>query len=74
MTREQADSLYPKIKDSVDNHLKAVELLKKLVISIEWEVGKSNGEGFTTDSWDKRRAEVLYSTGLGPKPNKWMRY
>jgi len=74
MTREQADSLYSKIKDSVNNHLKAIEVLKKLAISIEWEVGKSDGEGFTAAGWEWRKAEVLYSMGLGPKPNKWRRY
>lgn len=68
MTREKAESLYPKIKDSVDAHLKAIELLKKLLISIEWVVSKSNDEGLTVEGWERRKAEVLYSAGLGSKP------
>lgn len=64
MTIEQRDSLFANIKLLIEKHNETRETLKDLVVAIEW---KMDGDK-TVRGWEKRRAEALYNTGLGPKP------
>ena len=77
MTREEADNLFALIKEIVEKQNEARETMKKLVATIEYGVCKSDaGQGVAVSQyvWLQRRAEALYSTGLGPKPYRPMRW
>lgn len=50
------------------------EAMKDLALSIELKRVKETGEHLSVDEWRKRKAEVLYRIGLGPKPQRWVNW
>lgn len=71
MDDEKWEHIFAGMKVLVEKQEAVRETMKDLALSLEVKRLKERGESLTIDGWRKRKAEVLFKIGLGPKPNVW---